>query len=126
MNYCMVEDLSAKRNIVERIQPVPHNLREGLRKVQQTIARARVQESLRNDFLKALDSVQARLPELEAKEMHQAPNAESVIILSALMFLAADHGGRKAVVRTKDAFAKYFPEVEREVWLGVQKAANPQ
>ena len=122
----MVEDLPAKHNTVERIRPVPHNLREGLEKVRQTIARAQVQESLQNDFLKALDSVQAQLPELEAKETHQAPNAESVIILSALMFLAADHGGRKAVVRAKDAFAQYFGEVNRDVWLGVQKAANLQ
>lgn len=101
-------------------------LAEDLKAVRAKIARAQsVDDTLRGLFLNALSSVERHLDDIERKETERAPNGTSVIILAALMFLAAEHGGRKAVVRAKDAFAKYFPDVNRDVWLGVQKATNP-
>ncbi len=97
---------------------------ESLEEVRATIARAQVDESLQDIFLNSLNSVETHLGEIEANDIERAPNGESVIVLAALVFLAAEHGGRKTVVRVKDAFAKYFPKVEYDVWLGVQKAAN--
>src|SRR3989344_7752235 len=124
-----MEDGLKKRLQIERIEnPNPsHRLGEDLEEVRQRVARVQeVDSALQDDFLHSLDKVKGHIGELEAKDTSRSPNGESVVILAALMFLAAEHGGRKTIIRAKDAFAKYFPNVDRSVWLGVQKAAHEQ
>ena|SRR3989344_782568 len=99
-------------------------LRSALIEIRQTVSRVQADDTLREKFLKALESTEQNLTDVSLDQIRKAPNDKSAVVLGALMFLAAEHGGSKTVVKAKDAFAKHFPEVSRDVWLGVQKAAH--
>ena len=82
-----------------------------------------VSSEIESAFQRALDNFEVHAARIPETQIRQAPNLDTVVIVGALMFLAQE-GGREAIVRAKDAFAKYFPDVDYRVWLKLQKAAK--